>query len=163
MPLLLDVTYSDPDADLSCQCAVLELSHALCRRLRDVGEALLRCRPLLPELYKVVCWQQTVDFYGGDLVDDCDLFAPGWRSDFGRQGFALVPPAIDLQRYEPCDTECQQEIVRYDGPLPGAKPTASNSLTFHWVAIPEHGGLYIITREVSLPVIGQQLAKNVER
>ena len=158
MHLLLDVNYSVPDADLRCQCAVLELSPALCSHLEKAGQAVLRCRRLLPNLYKAVSWRGAVDFYGGDLVDDCDLLAPGWRSDFSRQGFAVVPAAIDLERYEPCDMECQQEIVRYDGPPPGTTPTASNSLTFQWVAIPKHGDLYVITREVSLPAIGQQLA-----
>jgi hypothetical protein len=162
MHLLLDVNYSVPDADLRCQCALLELSPALRGHLQRAGEAVLRCRQLLPNLHKVVSWRMAVDFYGGDLVDDCDLLCPGWRSDFSGQGFAVVPTAIDLERYEPCDMECQQEIVRYQGPPPRERPTAANSLTFQWAAIPKHGALYVITREVSLPVLGQQLAGTCE-
>lgn len=158
MHLLLDVNCSNPDADLRCQCAVLELTPALCSGLRQTGQAVVRCRDLLPDLYKAVFWRQAVDFYGGDLVDDCELLCPAWRADFSRQGFALVPPAIDLERYEPCDTECQQQIVRYDAVPSGSKATVTNSPTFQWMAIPKHGDLYVITREVSSPVIGQLLA-----
>jgi hypothetical protein len=157
MYLLLDVNYSNPDADLRCQCALLELTPDLCSALQQTGQAVLRCHDLLPDLYKAVLWRQGVDFYGGDLVDDCDRLCPTWRADFSRQGFAVVPSAIDLQRYEPCRTECQQQIVRYDALPPGTKPTVANSPTFQWMAIPKHGDLYVITREVSLPELWQLL------
>ncbi len=162
MYLLLDVNYSNPDADLRCQCAVLELTPALCTDLQQTWQAVLRCRDALPDLHKAVFWRQAVEFYGGDLVDDCDLLTPGWRNDFSGLGFAAVPPAIDLQRYEPCDTECQQQIVRYDAMPSEPEAAAISSPTFQWMAIPKHNDLYVITREVSLPMIVQHLAATGE-
>lgn len=158
MYLLLNVTCSQPDADTGCECAVLEVSRALCRRLQDAGKAVLHCRRMLPELHKVSVWRLVVDFYRGDLADDCELLAPGWREAFDRDGFALLPPAVDLERYEPRRAECDQEVVRYVGSPAGNRPTVANSLAFYWTAVPKHSDITVSTRDVSLPELRRQLA-----
>ena len=55
MHLLLDVTCSYPDADLNCECVVLEISQTLYERLRKVAEGVKSARDALPDLHEVYC------------------------------------------------------------------------------------------------------------
>jgi hypothetical protein len=158
MHLLFDVKCSNPDADLNCECAVLEISQTLCARLQAVAESVMSLRRALPELYEVYCWGSAVDFYSYSLIAACDDCRKGWIKRLENAGHAVLPAGIDLGRFEPQRSECQQEIARYVPASESLVRKMDECFEFSWTAIPKHGDFYVTTRAVTLPQLRRYLA-----
>ena len=156
MYLLLDVTSSNPEADLGCECALLEISQPLCHRLREVAESVIALHQTLRDLHEVRCWNWAVDYYGYSLVEACEQY-DGWNQQFLEHGHAPLPAGIDIAQFAAQRTEYCQEVARYIAPVGRRKRRAETCVEFFWTTSPKHTDVHIATRSVTLPQLRRHL------
>jgi hypothetical protein len=81
-----------------------------------------------------------------------DQAAQDWLSGLQRDGYAVVPAAVDLAAHQPQRIECAQMIVR-------CSPSSVNpEYEIAWTAIPKHTDVYVTTRDLPLATMEGFLA-----
>ena len=151
MRILLMTSSDHSDYSADCDCAVLDVTPKLLKRIRSrikiAGQAAAGDRRLW-ELCFLDCG---LAYYKYDLAETCadvaertgDLGLQGWFGKFEGEGLQPIPETIDLELFEPRRTECDQEIIRR-GTLEDEEAEIS------WKAHPKHSDIRITTWPVTL-------------
>jgi hypothetical protein len=64
-----------------------------------------------------------------------------------RDGYAVIPAAVDLAAHQPQRVECDQMIVRC------SPSSAHPEYEIAWTVIPKHSDVYVTTRDLPLAAL----------
>lgn len=151
MKILLRTDSTNPDYYADCECAVLDMTPELLARITARVEILRKAAEADIDVCKIVFWGCGPEFYSYKLIDACaEVAEPGassyfdWEDQFQEAGVLPLPNAVDLGRFEPQRTECDQEIIRVR--------RIGDRLDFEaaWMMIPKHSNIHIATEVLTL-------------
>ena len=151
MKILLMTSSDHPDYSADCDCAVLEVTPKLIKRIRhriEIAEQAAAGDGKLWELRFLGCG---LDYYKYDLAETCadvaertrDLGLQGWFGKFESEGLQPIPETIDLELFEPRRTECDHEIIR-------RSTLEDEEAEISWKTRPKHSDICITTWPVTL-------------
>jgi hypothetical protein len=154
--IIFDTSSNNPDFNGDCDYAVVELTPESVDRIRRRVELARQAGRQDSDLWELYFWDCAADYYDGKLADACqeavaaasgaqgDQAAQEWLSGLERDGYAIMPAAVDLSAHQPQRIECAQMIVR-------ASPSSVNpQYEIAWTAIPKHTDVYVTTRDLPL-------------
>ena len=152
MKILMRTDSTNPDYYADCECAVLDVTPELLARIAARVEILRRAADADINLCKLVFWGRGPDFYSYRLIDACAEVAAeaegigpfDWEDQYHDECVLPLPIGVDLDRFEPQRTECDQEIIRVQ--------RVGGRLEFEvaWMMIPKHSNIYIATDVVTV-------------
>lgn len=148
MKIIMQTDSTNPEYYADCECAVLDVTSDLLARIAARVDILRQAVELDRNLWKLVFWGGGPDFYNYKLIDACADAAGSesfdWEDQFQDAGVLPLPKGVDLDRFEPQRTECDQEIVRAH--------RIGGQLEFEvaWMMSPKHSNIYISTEILTL-------------
>ena len=150
MNILLKTESSDPDFNADCECAVLDVTPELLQQIKARVKIARQAAKADSDLWELYFWGGTPTFHGYDLIEACAEAAaesgdPGqadWDQRFEDQGFLPIPEAVDVERFEPQRTECDQQVIRRE------RTGKSRGFEVAWTMIPKHTDIYITTKAI---------------
>ena len=148
MKILMRTDSTNADYYADCECAVLDVTPELLTRIAARAEVLRQAVEVDHHLWKLVFRGCGPDFYSYKLIDAC-AEAEGsesfdWEDQFQDAGVLPLPNGVDLDRFEPQRTECDQEVVR------AHRIGGQFEFEVAWVMIPKHSNIYISTEVLTL-------------
>lgn len=148
MKIIMRTDSTNAEYYAECECAVIDVTPELLSRIAARVEILRQAAEVDRNIYKLVFRGSGPDFYSYKLIDACAEaggIAPlDWEDQFQDEGVMPVPSGVDLERFEPQRTECDQEIIRVH--------RADGRLEFEvaWMVIPKHSDIYIATEVLTV-------------
>lgn len=157
MHIILDTHSSNSEYNCGCDYAIVELTPALGEEIRQRIELARQAGQRDNDLYELYFWGGTAAFYDLDLIEACeealaasaeaadtDRVVCDWISQLEKQGRALLPAGVDLEKLQPQRTECDQVIIR-------CSPSLHNpGFEVAWTTIPKHSDIYVNTSDLPL-------------
>ena len=162
MQIILSAHSSNEFFNGNCDYAVVELTPALAKQIRNRVALARKAGQKDRDLYEMYFWGGTAEFYGCALLEACqeavaaasgsDEAANDWLTELEQREYAVVPDGVDFNAHETQRTECDQMVVRCN--------RCSDSPTFSvaWTASPKHADLEITTSELPLAAMDELLA-----
>ena len=157
MRIFLETTSTNPEFNGNCDYAVVNMTPALAKQIRQRVKLARRAGSQDAEICEVYFWCGTAEFFDSGLVDACqeavtaaadpakaDEAVRDWLADLEQNGHSRLPDGVDLGAYTPQRTECDQFILRTH--FYGSKPR----FVMAWMANPKHTDVYVTTRELPL-------------
>jgi hypothetical protein len=169
MKILFNVQSDDSEYNADCDYAVLDMTPTLWKQVHrrvEVGRHAIQADD---DLYELCFWGGTADFYSGLLIEACQeavaaavegseeeksAAAWAWLARLDDPGYALLPSGVDLEKFQPERTECDQMIVR--GTLSRGEP----AFEIAWTAIPKHTDIQVTTRDLPLSALDTLVRDN---
>lgn len=150
MKILLKTESSDPNFNADCECAVLDVTPELVQQIKARVKIAQQAAKADSDLWELYFWGAAPTFHGYDLIEACveatvESGNPGqadWEQRFEVQGFLPIPEAVDVERFEPKRTECDQQIIRHE------RTGKNRGFEAAWTMIPKHTDTYITTKAV---------------
>lgn len=160
MKVLLTTESTNPDYSANCDCAVLNVTGKLLKRLKKRCRLARRAFEADAQLWELYFWYSEPEFYSCELLEarardatqgQC-VQAGDWTTWLRDAGFGLLPADFDTELFEPQYTECDQEILRCH------RNQGRIEIEIAWTVIPKHSGIYITTAAITLEQL-QAIAK----
>lgn len=149
MKILLKTESSDPDFNADCECAVLDVTPELLQQIKARVKIARQAAKADGDLWELYFWGAAPTFHGYDLIETCaeaaasgDSGQSDWEQQFESQGFLPIPETVDVERFEPKRTECDQEIIRCE------RTGKTGSFEVAWTMIPKHTDIYVTTKAI---------------
>jgi hypothetical protein len=162
MKIIFRTQSDNPEYSADCDYAVVDMTPALWQEIRRRVETARQSLQTDGDLYTLCFWGGTAEFYSCRLIEACEeaiaaetegndkeksAAAWAWSAQFDDPGYVLLPSGVDLDKYQPERTECDQMIVRC---VPsGGRP----EFEVAWTAIPKHTDIHVATRDMPLAAI----------
>lgn len=152
MKILLRTNSTNPEYYADCDCAVLDVTPELLAHIAARAEISRQAAEADTDLWELYFWSCGPDFYKCTLIEVCaeavaemeGIDASNWEEQFQHAGVFPLPDGVDLDRFEPQWTECDQEIIRVQ------RVNGRLECEVGWVVIPKHSDIYITTEAVAL-------------
>lgn len=150
MKILLKTESSNPDFNADCECAMLDVTPELAQQIKARVRIARQAAKADSDLWELYFWGPAPTFHGYDLIEACaeaavessDASQDDWEQRFEDQGFLPIPETVDVERFEPKGTECDQEIIRCE------RTGKTGSFEVAWTMIPKHTDIYITTKGI---------------
>lgn len=149
MKILLKTESSNPDFNADCECAVLDATPELLQQVKARVKIARQAAKADGDLWELYFWGAAPTFHGYDLIEACaeaaasgDTGQSDWEQRFEDQGFLPIPETVDVERFEPKRTECDQEIIRCE------RTGKTGIFEVAWTMIPKHTDIYITTKGI---------------
>jgi hypothetical protein len=155
--IIVSTSSTNPEFNGDCDYAVVELTPALVEQIRQRAMLAREIRQQDNDLYEMYFWGSTAEFYSNRLLGACEeAVAQDWLNHLEQDGYALVPPGVNVEALESERTECDQIIIR-------CSPSACN-LEFEvaWTTMPKHSDVNVTTRDLPLSAIDAYLRSSTE-
>ncbi len=164
MYLIFNAHSSNAHCNADCDYAVVELTPALAKRIRNRVALVRQAGRKDRDLWELHFWGGTAEFFDHKILDACqnavvaaggpdpDQAARDWLDEFEQQEYAVVPDGVNLDAHEAQRTETDQMIIqcsRYPRRL---------EFSVLWTASPKHADLDITTSELPLAAMNRLLA-----
>jgi len=150
MKILLKTESSNPDFNADCECAVLGVTPELVQQTKARMKIARQAAKADGDLWELYFWGGAPTFHGYDLIEACaeaaaesgDSSQSDWEKQFEDQGYLPIPETVDVERFEPKRTECDQEIIRCE------RTGKTGGFEVAWTMIPKHTDVYITTKGI---------------
>lgn len=163
MHILLETTSTNPEFDGECDYAVVDMTPALVRQIRQRVRRARRIGRDDANLCELYFWCSTAQFFDSTLLEACeeasaaantanaDQAVRDWLADLDNNGHMALPEGVALASLTPQRVECSQLILRTH--LYGKRP----EFELAWTASPRHTDVYVTTRELPLAALDRYL------
>lgn len=158
MHILLETESTNPEFNGECDCAVVAVTRALVRQIRQRVRQARRLGRDDADLSELYFWCGTAQFFDSTLLDACQQAVAAdtanaeravrdWLADLDNKGHARLPAGVDLASLMPQPVECSQLILRTH--FYGTGP----EFELAWTASPKHTDVYVTTRALPLAAL----------